>query len=219
MDSKFSSSFIPKASYGEAGDEKQEFNFFSVVAILLFILSIFVTGGLFFYRMSLKSDNENLKSQLSTAAAAIDIKGINEIMAFEKRIASIKEILQNHVAVSEYFNLLEKNTVSKVQFTDLKYSSLRGRNVEVQMSGKASTFGAIALQEDVFLQDPNTRSVSFNNMRSDKKTGSVAFAFKGEFKMDLIKFKLPEEFVAASIEETGEGGEVEDLSLPNLDDI
>lgn len=224
MDTKFSSSFIPKTSYEEANTNSPSFGIFSAVAILLFIISIVSSGGFFVYKMMLKGDTENLKSQLESAIAEVDTNSINDIILFEKRITSIKDILRNHVVASSYFDMLEKTTVSKIQFTDLKYNFVPGENLKVEMGGRASSFGTIALQEDAFLKDPNTVSVTFTSMRADKKTGVVSFAFKGEFKSDLIKFKLPEGFSlpdeTSSNAESDLGGAIEDLgNLPNISDL
>lgn len=187
MDTKFKSSFIPKTPFGEEGAERQGLGLFGAVAVLLFIVSLVATGGAFLYKMMLKSDIRNLQSQVSSALSAIDKQAINEIISFDKQLDSVREIMAEHVAISKYFEMLEEETVSQIQFTDLKYSAPAEGAVIVSMNGKAKSYAAVALQEDVFLKNPNTISASFSNLKTDEKSGEVAFSFKGEFKNDLIK--------------------------------
>jgi len=192
MDTKFRSSFIPKSSslssFEKGGDEGRGFGIFGALAVLVFIASVVVTGGAFFYKLSLKSEVGNLKSQVSSALAAIDRGAVDEIVSFDKRLSSVREILSRHVAVSKYFAMLEKETVSQVQFTNLRYAAPAGGGLSINMNGKAKSYAAIALQEEKFLQDPNTLSVDFSGMKVDEKTGIVSFSLKGEFKNDLVKY-------------------------------
>lgn len=190
MDPKFRSSFIPKTANYE--DERAEggSSILSAFAVLAFILVLLSSGGLFVYNRVLRDDISNLASQLASAEASIDRKSINEILSFERRLQAIKSILGGHVAISQYFEMLEETVVSDVQFTNLKYNALDLGKVTVEMSGKARSFASIALQEDVLKKNAHTVSAMFNDL-SDKGDGSVSFSLKAEFKPDLIKFKLP----------------------------
>lgn len=192
MDTKFKSSFIPKTAFEESGLKREGFGFFGVLVVLVFIVSLVVSGGAFFYKMMLKSDIGNLKSQVSSALAAIDKKSVNEIVLFDKQLDSVREVLSRHVAVSQFFEMLEKDSVSQIQFMNLNFSAYPGSNITVSMDGKARSYSAIALQEDVFIKNTDPVSVNFNNMKADPKSGEVSFSFKGEFKNKLIKFGLPE---------------------------
>lgn len=225
MDSKFKSSFIPKSSFEEKIEEHPKYGLFSWLALIAFILSLISTGSFFFYKIMLQKEADNLKSQLDSALSSIDKESINEIVLFDKRLESVKEVLSKHVAVTNYFKMLEEATVSQVQFVNLKYGALPGSNVLVEMGGKAKSYAAIALQEDAFLKNQNTVTASFGSMQIGDKDGSVSFAFKGEFKKDLIKFKLSNSAVSASSNSsnaTDNSGEdiLRDLdNLPDLENI
>lgn len=191
MDSKFRSSFIPKSSMDEGGDDGQKFGLLSGLAVVLFVASMLASGGFFAYKMMLQGDIDNLKAQLASAEAQVDAKAVNDIIVFDKRIESIREVLKNHILISYYFDMLEKNTVSQVQFNDLKYFAGKGENIAVEMNGTAKSYSAIALQEDTFLKNPFVISANFSSMKVAGKDGSVEFNFKGEFKKDLVQFQIP----------------------------
>jgi hypothetical protein len=189
MDTKFRSSFIPKATLSEHVEERQSTGFFGVVAIALFALSLLSTAAFFGYKMMLRSEVRNLKSQLASAEAAVDRAAINEIISFDKRLRAVKQVITQHVAISSFLAMLESTTASQVQFTDLKFTSDPRGNISTQMGGKAKSYAVIALQEDSFVKDPNTVSANFGDLKADAKTGIVSFTFKGEFKKGLIDFR------------------------------
>ena len=214
MDTKFRSSFIPKVSFEKEDKGAQSFGLLGALAVLIFIVSLLVTGSSFLYRMMLKSEIDNLKSQVSSALSAIDKESANEIILFDKQLNLVEEVLSKHVTVSNFFEMLEKESVSQVQFTDLNYSAFPGGNIFVNMNGKAKSYAAIALQEDTFLKNLNTVSVNFNGMKIDSKSGTISFSFKGEFKSDLVKFSQPEE--TASGLDLGNEDNLDNLDLNNL---
>lgn len=220
MDSKFTSSFMPKADMDSGSEEKKSFSIFSGLAVLLFILSMLSTGGLFAYKRMVRNDVDNLKLQLASAEQSIDRKTIDEIKAVDWKLKSITEVLNNHVTISKYFEMLQNSTVRDVRFDNLRYLANPGGDIEVVMGGRTKSFATIALQEDVLLRDPNSISIDFGNLRSDKQDGSVTFSLKGKFKNNIIKFTIPEENTASSSIEVSDIEEDMSLpELPNLDDI
>jgi len=192
VDTKFRSSFIPKNSVVMRSENHEGGGFFRTFSALIFVVALIITGSLFVYSKMLSKNVENLRSQIVTSRAAIDSKSIAGVLAFEKKLDSIQSILDNHIAFSEYFKMLEENTVSQVAWQDLRYNGLAGGNFVVEMSGRASSFSAIALQEESFLQDQNIKFVSFDNLKLDPKNGAITFSFRAEIGRDLIKFKLPQ---------------------------
>jgi len=190
MDSKFQSSFIPKSPIlGSNKEEKEKIGLLGVLATLIFTASVLSIGGTFVYKKIVQSSIDSIKSQLATAEAGVDKASINNLLDFDKRMRSIQKIVNGHVAVSGYLDMLEKNTVSGLHFNTLNYNTATaGSNVEVLMAGKAPSYAAVALQESTLLQNPNTISVSFGNLSLDKTTGGVLFNLKAVFKDSLVSF-------------------------------
>ena len=161
------------------------------LGVFIFILSLVATGGVFAYKKLVERSIENLKSQVASARASLDTRSIEELLAYDNKLKSVTAIVDNHVAMTQYFEMLEESTVSKVRFKSLKYNNLGGI-MTVEMQGVASGYSTIALQEDVLLKNNDARTVIFDTMKLDKKTGSVSFTMKSEFNRNLIKFKVPE---------------------------
>lgn len=217
MDTKFRSSFIPKASFEQvASPEETKFGLLAILAVALVALSLIGTGGLFFYKKMLEREADNLKYQLASAEAAVDVKGLEEIILFDKRLEMVKGILAGHVAVSNYFQMLENLTVSQIKFSNLKYKAASIDDIAVEMIGKAKSFGVIALQEDVMSKNENTVLSDFSGITVDGKTGEITFNFKGVFKSGLVAFKLPD----SALKSAGlpDGGRP-DTALEGLDNL
>ena len=99
----------------------------------------------------------------------------------------MKKLLDNHVAVSQYFDLLEDHTVSSVQFLDLKYNAYPGNPISIEMRGKTSSYASVAEQETALLKNPDFSEVSFTGLALSE-SGGVGFTLKAHVKEGAIKF-------------------------------
>jgi hypothetical protein len=192
MDPKFQSSFIPKAPVvgNNVVEKKETTSFFGIFAMFVFSVALLALGGAFAFKKITESSIRDLETELAEAEASVDKPSIDNLIAFDKRIKAMKEIIYSHVAVSGYLAMLEDSTVSNVEFKTLKYSTPDSRgNITITMDGRAGSYGAVAEEEYVLAQNPDTVSLNFDNLSLDKSSGGVSFIFKGEFKNNLVKFR------------------------------
>lgn len=186
MENSFQTSFIPKkpivANGAVSGGAKNSSNIFVVVSILIFVITGLLAGGLFFYKDYLLKDKEKLSSNLFKIRDSFDKDTIAELEFYDKRVSVAKQVLSNHIVLSPLFDLVNKLTLSSIQYTKFEHRS--NNNVfSVNMSGIARDYKSIALQADVFNTNEGRmfKDVIFSNITKDKNN---YVTFNVEFNVD-----------------------------------
>ena len=175
MAPNFQSSFIPKDPMTEEKVfKKKKAGIFGVFAVSLFVTSIIGSIGMYAYKSIIKSEIKDLESQLAGAEEAIDKQTINEMMQFSKKLDIVKSLVYKHQVVSNFLSALSTSTVSTVQFDNFNYGDIKDGNLTVNLKGKATSYAAIALQENVFVQNKYFKSMTFSNLNLTDK-GLVSF--------------------------------------------
>ena len=82
---------------------------------------------------------------------------------------------------------LEKNTLRKVRFKNLDFSSEDGKWI-IRMEGAADSYAAIALQADVFGKNNNMSELMFSNL-GVSFDGSVVFDVSAKIDPRLISYR------------------------------
>jgi hypothetical protein len=94
----------------------------------------------------------------------------------DRRLNATVSILDEHIAVSPIFSLIEKSTLSTVQFTKFDYempSDATG-DVKVTLTGIAPGYEAIALQNDAYASEKTIKNPKFSNLELDQR-GRITF--------------------------------------------
>ncbi len=174
MASDFQSSFIPKDPITEEVFKKKKAGVLGVLAVSLFVTSIILSVAMYFYKGIIKSDIQNLQSQLAESEKNIDKKTINDMSQFGKKLDTAKSIVLRHQVISNFLEALSSSTVSSVQFIDFSYSNLKEGELTVNLKGKATSYAGVALQENVFSKNKYFKSILFSNLTLADK-GLVSF--------------------------------------------
>lgn len=170
----FQSSFIPKGPETQQIFQKQKTSVLSVLIIFLFVATMILSAGMFFYKDMINSDIDELKSQLATAGESIDKKSIDEMVRYSQKLDIVKSIVLKHQVVSGFLSSLASSTVSTVSFSEFYYNTQANGSLEVRMKGRTTSYGVIALQESVFTKNKYWNSVSFSNLTLGDQ-GTVTF--------------------------------------------
>jgi len=165
MAPNFQSSFIPKQSSTQETFKKQKYGIAGTFAFLLFLLSLVVAGGLFFYEKLIQGEIEDLKSQLTTAEGNIDREAIAELSNFDSKLRAADTLVDRHTVVSNFIKIVASSTVSSVRFNRLDYRFAQDNTLIASLRGEATSYAALALQEDVFLKEPNVNSIVFSELK------------------------------------------------------
>ena len=174
MASGFQSSFIPKEPMTDNVFAKKKTGFFGTIVVSLFVISILTAVGMVVYKKMIRNNIVSLQSELAEAEKNIDKKTIEEMSRFAVRLNMVKSIVFRHKVVSNFLDILSSDTVSSVRFSDFRYDSTLANGLLVSLKGKASSYGSVALQEDLFNKNKNFKSVVFSNLSLTDK-GLVSF--------------------------------------------
>lgn len=219
MSSNFESSFIPKDP--SAGDslKRKNVGVVGVVVVSFFALAIISALGLFVYKMMVKGDIETLRSEMAAAESAIDKNSIDEMLHFSRKLNFIKSIIVKHQVVSNFLDQLSSSTVSTVTFNEFNYGNITDFGLAVNMKGQTNSYASLALQEKLFNENPNFKSVSFSGLRLSE-SGNVEFAVSLSVDPSVSVYKIPViEATEIKVLEDSQNDVVEEVDDENLKEI
>lgn len=130
MQPTFQTSFIPKKPIVSDGGNNRfgssavvrDVNAISIVATIVFTVTILATVGLFFYKIYLNKQIVRMDAEINTARSAFQIDKIKELLDANDRIIASKVLLDNHVTVSKLLYLFHDITVKRMRLLTLTYS-------------------------------------------------------------------------------------------------
>lgn len=167
-----------------------DFDFSKNLGTLLFALiitALFITE--IYLGLNWWSDYENARmlaaetkfNQVSKEIKALKTES-DQILAFKQRADLANTLVENHIYWTNFFNWLEKNTLSSVN-----YLGFQGDKSGVySLSASAKTFRDISWQTRAMLESPAVVSVHVNNGESERPTDSGG----AEAEVEDIKFSL-----------------------------
>lgn len=190
MDKEFQTSFIPKKTIIERPKKIQGgggiVNLFSFIIFIIALLSV---GGAYLYRESVKTNIEEYKKSLAIAKNQFEPSLITELQILDKRLNAATAILDQHVAVSPIFVLLEESTLPTVRYSDFTYDIDAKTNlVNVEMKGEAKGYNFIALQADLFNDNKFIKNPIFSDLVLDQN-GNVDFNLTFSVDKSLISYE------------------------------
>lgn len=184
MEPKFQSTFIPKGPLSAATPASSfarpatssvsAKDIFSFIAHLIFGLSLLMAIGVFGYKYFLNRQIEQMNSAIESGRAALSIGTISELTRLSDRIASTKEIVEQHRIISPVFNFLMESTPRSVRFGGLDYASSKEEGMVVALQGEAKSYAALANLEQAFEKNQSFKAVSFSDLALNDK-GEVIF--------------------------------------------
>lgn len=189
MDEQPKTSFIPKKPLAVVNKRRHgTAGLFFVIAFVVFLITIAGAGGVYFYRSFLVEHIAALNESLETAQNAFDTGLIIELKEINARIDMADAILDKHIAFSEFFSILEKNTLKTVRFSSFDYTTGGDGTVTIHMPGVAKSYSSVALQSDLFGENKYMQNVVFSDLGLDGE-GNVTFSFSADVDSTLVLYK------------------------------
>lgn len=209
MDGNSQTSFIPKkpilnqnSSYADKG-----VSIVTILAVIIFFGAVALSAGSFLYHSFLEKKLVDKKETLEQAKAGFDLDTIKELKRMDTRIESSKALLDQHIAASAFFDVLETATLKTVRFTDLDIktqnnTSVGGASVsenplvtdtnstsiEFKMTGAAKSYNSIALQSDLFSKTKGFIEPIFSNLNLNE-VGEVAFVVTALLDPQVLRYR------------------------------
>jgi hypothetical protein len=188
METKVPTSFIPKKPINSESSGHTGAGIFSLLAFIIFLCALVLSGGVFVYRIAVQKNIELLKANLKKSEQTFDTDFINTVVRLNTRIETAKLLLHKHIAITPVFDLLEQNTLSTVTFRDFHLTPGTNDKFTVIMKGVAKDYNSIALQSDVFGKSKYLRDVIFADLNPDT-SGNIGFTFKATIDGKLVSFE------------------------------
>jgi len=111
------------------------------------------------------------------------------------QIDSAKKLLNNHVAFSRVFDIIQKMTVSDVRFLSMNFKNSQENNgkLTINMQGQGKNLAVVAFQSDVLseLAKYGISNVVKNPVISSPTldlTGAVSFGFSADIDQSAISY-------------------------------
>lgn len=167
----------------------------AILIMVVFVAGVFVAEIVF--GLSWWEKQEILKAQaLDSEIAKVNreisnIKGkADEALAFKDKSAELTKLLDNHVYFSNFFNWLEKNTLSTVKFDGFSGDT----SGKYTLSARALSYAEVSWQVKAFRESPlikNVEVLSVNSIIAKNQGASqeVGVSFSLSFELDPTIFK------------------------------
>ena len=183
------SSFIPKKPLTKAQPQKQKqaVGISTVIGGIIFVVSIGLAVGVYFYEQNVMQELETKKAALDRSQEAFDPNLIKELSMLDVRISGAESLLEDHLALTPLYAHLEELTLQSVRFIDFSYSRPTGPFVEVFMNGEAESFTAIALQADSFSGSPVVQAPLFTSFSLGTE-GLIGFQVRLLVSRDFLNY-------------------------------
>lgn len=191
MDKDFKTTFIPKKNLAnvkkpESKGSKARRSMLGILALLLFITAVVSTIGIFLWKVQLAAVVNSRIDSINRAEKAFEPAVILDLKKLDIRLRAGTELLEKHVAVSDFLVSLGESTLPEVSFSDFSFG-YNSEGSEITMSGEAQGYLQIAQQSDIFEDNNYIQNHIFSDF-SLTDTGRVTFALQFTLNPELIAF-------------------------------
>ena len=188
MPQKVPTSFVPKQPVRTVRRPRVRgpLSIFAVASLVLFFAAVLLAGVVFGYEFFLKQSRDAKAGELQTIQNSVEPQAVEDLARLSQRLVIARELLEDHVAVSAVFSMLERDTVQSVTFEGLELVTIPSGDVEITMQGRAQNFNALAYQSVVFRDNPFLRNQIFEDITVTEEE-DVTFTFTGIISSTLVR--------------------------------
>ena len=198
MDQKYNTSFIPKKFLAEDVQGGAPSRYIKqrtlvgpgyFVAILIFALTVGASVFLFIYTRATISSIENDTAELQAMMTEVKPEDIAEFLELERQMTIARELLDNHIAVSELLHKLEEKTLSTVQYGIMDF---KGDNIasSVVLGARTRALANVALQVREYENDRQLVSTALTRLEKDTDLGYITFDTRADILRELLLYNV-----------------------------
>jgi hypothetical protein len=163
------------------------FGFFAYTILgIIFILAL----GVFFYGRILNASLESKEEALTSAEQGIDTTTVEGFVKLRNRLSLGESLLDKHIALSNFFTMLETILPSTVRFNTLRLGVEPNGVTKLEGSGVAKTFNALAVLSTAFAQQGDVKDAIFSKITVNANN-TVSFNLSATLDQDLVMFAAP----------------------------
>ena len=190
METGIKNSFIPHDVSRPSSEARAREGSVLDLAVLISIVLLVASGvlglGVFLYQQYLSNSSASKINQLKDAKKQFSPDLIQMATRLDDRMRMADAILENHIAPSIFFHMLEKNTLDTVSFRSLEIQTGGEKEMIVKMNGIAESVNSVALQADLFSKGGIITSPIFSNI--NRQSGGVLFNFSGIVNTNAMRY-------------------------------
>lgn len=160
-------------------------NVLLIISLVILAVAIAASVAAFGYERYLMSVQERKAAELAEAQERISEDTVEEFVRLRDRALAAQNLLNEHVAISRFLDTLENITLQTVRFDSLKLAVDTDRVTDIEMSGTARTFNALAVQSAAFAGEKRIKRAIFSDI-SVNEGGSVSFLMTAELDPRLV---------------------------------
>ena len=191
LPSSIPTSFVPHPGGKQSRQYRSEIgSVLNLLAYVVLAVSVIAAIGVFAYGHLLAGEQAAKDAELKKAEANIDPSAVQNFIRLRDRLAASKTLLDNHVAISKFFTLLEEVLPSSTRFTNLHIVMDAKGSVSLQGSGVAQSFNALAAASNAFAKDGRIKDAIFSNI-SVASSGAVSFKLAATLDPELLAYTPP----------------------------
>jgi hypothetical protein len=164
---------------------KSGMNIFMLAGASIAFACLLIAAAVFAYEFYLKSAHVTKTAQLEEAQKAVNIDTVEDFIRLRNRLTALESLLDHHVILSEFFDVLETRTLQSVRFSGLTVAVDTDRSAEIQMEGVARSFNALAAQSTQFAAEKRIKRAIFSDIAVNTN-GTVAFSLTATVDPRLI---------------------------------
>jgi len=170
------------------------------MTLALALLGFTVVGAIavFAFQQFLTSVERGKSAELAAAEADINADEVELFIRARDRFAVANQILDEHVMLSRFFDVLESVTLVNVRFGSFTFTRLDGGIGEIRLSGSARSFNALAAQSAAFSSEKRIKRAIFSGIQV-AENGTVRFEVSAELDPKLIEFTVQDGAVTPDV--------------------
>lgn len=179
-------SFVPRqATPDQRRAVRGGHNLFLVVALFVFGLAVIASVGTYAYDRYLTHVLQVKSEELANAQREVNEDQVEEFLRLRDRLTYGQGLLEDHVAVSQVFDVLETQTLATVRFSNLDLRVADDHTAQIDVEGTARNFNALAAQSNAFAAEKGIRRAIFSGIVVNAN-GSVNFRLTADLDAKLL---------------------------------
>jgi hypothetical protein len=172
-------------------------NMLLVVSFVIAGIVILMAVGVFAYGKFLRNTADQKAVALEDAQRKVNQDTVEGFLRLKNRLVSAENILTEHVALSQFFTVLENLTLESVRFSSLGITINPDHGADIKMTGTAKDFNALAAQSAAFAGDKRIKQAIFSGINSTKD--GVTFSVAAKLDPRLVILPPADQMSAAAI--------------------
>lgn len=178
-------SFVPKQPVQTTRRARTGTNVFMLVSFIVAGLALAGSAATFAFEKFLEQAHEDKAAELAAAEASISRDTVEEFIRLRDRFVATDTLLDQHVALSQFFDLLESVTLTNVQFDTMGIMVEDSRTATLSMNGTAASFNALAAESTAFAAEKRIRRAIFSGI-STNESGRISFSLDAELDPRIV---------------------------------